>query len=449
MALPQAVPGTEGALAWVDLSLYRDRRDPKALAKFVAAFDRVSELGSGPAPFREPYYHVDDVYYESETRYREANYGLYYDSYGNGYRETGVGRKWRTDEVRKVPYTVRVKKNRVALSPALNKATAVGVAAVTKTNFPIVEYRWFLANALVEPRYHELLGLDDSEASVLKLADANERKTDDLGAQLRGAVLFSEVAHRNRLLERTPTRLKYGRGSFHRSFDFKTSLAAQDVLKDTLTVNADAHEIIWTLPNGLQGYYVSDAKGKRLDKADADIAISRRGRWHDPQVRTAFVCMDCHLRQKGWIEVDDEVREYAKKEITLAVSVFEKGEKDRGRRVRQKFLQADFNELLQADQTVVETAVRAATGGKAGLTCAETAREVMESIAEYLQEPVTLAQLARELGVPQARLVRAIEKTPGLDHALVGLRINRTQRRDQTEQIFGQIATVLYLGGGK
>ena len=335
------------------------------------------------------------------------------------------------------------KKTVVALSPALNKATAVGLAATLGTNFPIFEYRWFVANALTEPRYHELLGLDDSLASVKKLAAVDDRTADRVGAQVRGAVLVSDVAHHNRLLERTPTLQRYGRGTYQESYDFKTSVNLQNVLEDLLNEKPDAKEVIWTLPNGLQGFYVADANDKRLDKADGDVANNRRSRFRDTQVRTAFHCIACHLPDKGWIHIDDEVRELAKETITLAALAVEKNGKDRGRRVRQKYLGIDFNELLTADQAVVEAAVRASTGGKAGLTCAETAREVTDTIYEYLHAPVTLDQLALELGYPKAAVLRACE-TKGIGNVLVGLRVGRPQRRDQIEAVYSRIAAVLY-----
>lgn len=453
IALPQEVPGTELALAWFDWADLRQRDDVRGLKKLLEARDRLGELGSGAAPFPEPFFHQRKTEYADA--YKEVAYGLYYDAYGRGYSTPAPGRTWRTTETRKVAIAGK-KKQTVALSGALNKGTVIGLAALLDTNFPIFDYRWFVTNALSEPRYHELLGLDDSEKSAIKLADANEQLADDIGAQLRGAILFSTVSRRNRIVERTPTRQRHGRGTFQRSLDFKTSVDAQDVLKDTLVQKADAHEIIWTLPNGLQGFYVSDGNGKRLDVAVADIATSRNSRWEDPQVRTAFMCMDCHLREKGWIEVDDEIRAMAKTKITIAALAFENlggKERDRGRRVRQKYLQEDLNILLRMDQTLVESSVRAATGGVYGLTSAETHKEVIGTIVDYVQTPVTAEQLAFELGVSKARLFQGIEYLgPAADHALTGLRGDdahkgRPQRRDQIESAYGQIATALYLRG--
>jgi DNA-binding phage protein len=171
------------------------------------------------------------------------------------------------------------------------------------------------------------------------------------------------------------------------------------------------------------------------------------------------MCMDCHLREHGWIEVDDQVRELSSKGLAFAAAAFEKDGKDRGRRIRQKYLTIDYNELLMQDQAVTEAAILAATGGVAsagsgtgsvasdrGLTPAEVRREVIETIRTYLQEPVTLEQLAFELGTSQEHLVRAIENNPGLPTVFTSLRAGKKARRDQIESAYGSVATVLYRG---
>ncbi len=453
MCLPQFVPGCEGALAWFDLSQLRELGDEKGLAQLVIAWERLGELGSGRVPFHEPYSHVDEETDAYEITYETQEYGYYVDRYGRAVgNEPGPGLTWKTTRTVQVPTEKKKahKTHKVALSPALNKASAIGLAALTRSNFPLFDYRWFVTNALAEPRYHELLGLDETEESVFRLADIDEVASDAKGATTRAAILASEVGESNRFTERKPTSRRYGRGSFHKSFDYLRAIRVDDVLKDVLRKEAAANEEIWTLPNGLQGFSVQ-VKGKRVDKADADIAQFRRGGWHDQQVRTAFMCMDCHERERGWIPPDDAVREMANHSITLAVRAAEKEDKDRGRRIRQKYLSIDFNELIAQDQVVFEAAVLAATTlpGVKGMSCAEARREVIETIRDYLQTPVEMKQLAFELGVTYKALVRCIEASPGVDHVLVGLRTGQKQRRDQTEVAMGQIATLLYKRGNR
>lgn len=456
------VEGSEGALAFVDVSKLRERDDEKGLRRLLDALENLGNLGSGAAPFPEPYYHAvvveekEETHYKTATKTRREVYHVREPYTASGYNQYGqyvtytayrdVQRSRDVEYEDRVAYVKTVKKKSVAIGGHLNKATALGLTALTDTAFPIFCYGWFVTNALTEPRYHELLGVGDDEADYIRLAGVNEREADRRGAQVRGAVLFSEVAHHNRLLERTPTVLIYGKGTYQKSYDFKTSIDLQDVLKDLLIDQADAYEVIFNLPNGLLGFAVFDAKGKRLDKADGDVANNRRLKFRDTQVRTAYHCIGCHLPDKGWIDVDDEVRALASKSVTLLSDAVSKTDPRRGDRIRQKYLKVDYNSLLLGDQAVVEAAVEAATrlGDRRGLTCAETAKTTTDVVYEYLELPVTLAQLAAELGYPQEKVLLACQ-TAGLDSVFVVLRAGRRARRDQIEAGFARIAAVLYL----
>lgn len=443
--LPAEAPGTDGALVYFDLfDLKADRAD----------FDRLGQLGSGPAPFPEPYYHAvveGEAVTHSEREEAVAEKVRKKDSHGRDYTvwdpKTCTWNPEYETVVRTKSVKVASKKaaKKTILGGHLHKATALGLVALTETEFPIFTYAWFVTNALTEPRYHELLGLDDSKASVRKLAALDDELADRVGAKLRGVVIFSEVAQKVRALNRFPTPHRNGRGSYHESDDFKTSVLRDDTLKDLLGAKAAAHEIIFNLPNGLLGFFVTDGADKRLDKADGDVANNKRSKFKDSQVRTAFHCIACHLPDCGWIEIDDEVRALATKYVKLFADSFSKDDPRRGERIREQFLDADYNELVRSDQAIVSVAVRAATGGKNGLTCPETAKEIIDTIWEYTDTDVTLAQLSLELGYPQEDVLVALQYL-GIDPVFTVLRAGRKARRDQIEAGFAQVAAVLYSG---
>lgn len=444
---PTEVPGSEGALVWLDVTLLKI--DP-------AQLDRLGQLGSGPVPFPEPYYHSVVVVNKQEEKVilQKEPVTTYEEVWVCTQQYGWVKERRKVASSRQVQKTSveTVKVNQIVPGAHLNKAGVIGLTALLKTDFPIFEYHWFLSNALIEPRYHEILGLDDSIKSVQKLAGVDEKLADEFGAQLRGAILVSGVAHRNRFIERTPlANIRYGRGVFISSFDFKTSINSQDVLKDPLNAKSDAREIIWNLPNGLLGFFVTDGVGKRLDVAAADVALNNSGKWQDRQVRTAVHCMDCHLREKGWIELDEEVRALAVKPVKLALeNLVRAGKQDDATRFRQKYLDADFNEVLRVDQLVVDAAVKASTKRLDGgfLTSAETGSGIREVVRIYLESTVSLQQLALELGYPQDDVALAL-RTEGLDPVFAVLAADRKARRDQIEAGFAQIAAVLYLGSLK
>src|SRR5207302_1873898 len=65
----------------------------------------------------------------------------------------------------------------------------------------------------------------------------------------------------------------------------------------------DGGEIIFSLPNGLQGYLLTEAEGRRLD--EAPVKIVSTGNRLRPEVVNGISCMDCHAR--GMIFKDDQV----------------------------------------------------------------------------------------------------------------------------------------------
>jgi hypothetical protein len=462
LQLIKAVPDTDLALAYFDLSLMRDPEDEKGLEQLVKAFDDLGAKGSGPSPFPEPFFHA-----VIQTKDKVVAVEGKTESYDEWVTRTdgrgGTYVVWDARQGRYVPELVKVTRTRevkgytetvkgvtkVALASHLNKATAAGLALLTKSDFPIFEVRWLIYNGLVEPRYHELLGLDDTEASAKKLAAVDEKLSDKVGSKLRGAVLFSEVAHHNRLLERTPSQHRSGRGSYWESYDFKTSVDLQDVLKDTLNDKPDAKEVIFTLPNGLNGYFVVDGNGKRLDKADGDVANNKRSKFRDTQVRAAYHCMACHFADRGYIPVDDEVRALSKKTITLVVDAYDKSrskaERSRSEKIRRLYLEDDINDLLALDQLVLDVALRKVT---TGLKTDEAGKLIADTIYEYTELPVNIATLARELGYSSEAVEKAV-RVGGVDPVFVSIAAGRLGRRDQVERGFNQIATLLYKAATK
>jgi hypothetical protein len=70
-----------------------------------------------------------------------------------------------------------------------------------------------------------------------------------------------------------------------------------------------ASEVIWTLPNGLQGYFLSLANGARQNFADpavvTDIGTDKFSSF-DPQIDNAVDCQNCHY--KGILSMEDSIR---------------------------------------------------------------------------------------------------------------------------------------------
>ena len=78
----------------------------------------------------------------------------------------------------------------------------------------------------------------------------------------------------------------------------------QNIFTHPLTFRHDGGEVVFHLPNGLQGYYISDASGNRIDEAPIDIVSNPAA--SNPAVRNGLSCIGCHT--EGMKTFEDEVR---------------------------------------------------------------------------------------------------------------------------------------------
>src|SRR5262249_41207164 len=123
------------------------------------------------------------------------------------------------------------------------------------------------------------------------------------GRLARAAFTGSGVSRNNRVVERQ--RARYG--AYWKSYDFKSSVGTGNVLRLPLGPNFAGNpfapelafeqaggEIIFNLPNGLQGYLLVDAKGKRIDEAPADIVEDASRTSGSGIIVNGLSCMACH-----------------------------------------------------------------------------------------------------------------------------------------------------------
>src|SRR4029077_1357658 len=122
----------------------------------------------------------------------------------------------------------------------------------------------------------------------------------------------SGVSRNNRLIERHETPY----GAYWKTYDFAANDGPQNLFERPLGPGSDEHsfrhagsEIIFNLPNGLQGYMLVNGKGARIDKGPTDIVSDPRR--PDRAVENGLSCMACHAR--GLIEKADQVRDHVLK----------------------------------------------------------------------------------------------------------------------------------------
>ena len=172
-----------------------------------------------------------------------------------------------------------------------------------KTDVPSVHVDWFIATASSPPLYHELLSLP-STARELELqldVDVVGNLTTAPGVRVwRAGFNNSGVSNNNRVVERHTSRY----GAYWKSYDFSGSIGAQNIFTHPLNFTHDGGEVIFNLPNGLQGYYLVNASGFRLDEAPINIVSNPAA--SDPTVRNGLSCIGCHT--EGMKTLEDQVR---------------------------------------------------------------------------------------------------------------------------------------------
>ena len=171
------------------------------------------------------------------------------------------------------------------------------------TAVPSVNADWFIATAASPPLYNALLSLPETDLELedrLEVDVANNILTAPGLRVSRAGFVNSGVSNHNRVVERHNSRY----GAYWKSYDFAGSVGTQNIFTHPLAFTHDGGEIIFNLPNGLQGYYLVDGTGRRLD--EAPISIVSNPATSDPTVRNGLSCIGCHT--EGMKEFTDEVR---------------------------------------------------------------------------------------------------------------------------------------------
>jgi hypothetical protein len=389
-------------------------------------WDRLGREGSGAKPYPEPYFHafvqtVDNAVTERTVKKTRQVPYTYIDQYGRRIQGT---RTETYDAIEKVP---GVSSKKLELSPRvpwLDQTSIEFLMRGTHSEFPIFRADWFIVYSTVEPAYHRLLGLGDNEKDFERVVFADESLAEKARGQHKAVVVKSSVTRNNRTMTRSPT---FTGGYFWKTKDSLRSVDERNYVQNLLDEQFDASEIIATLPNGLQAYLVTDAKGKRLDKADNEIATDYMAA--DKIVRNGRSCIYCHA--PGINPIQDEIRTLNKKlqnqeQVMLLVA----SEKDAYR--IQDLFSSNLDRQITRDQQIYADAIGEATGS----TPADIAGKYFRQWEGYEEYLLTKEVIARDCGLSLTELERYARTSN--DPLLLGLINNpiRPVRRDQFERSF-------------
>ena len=325
-----------------------------------------------------------------------------------------------------------------------DSAAARAIAVATASRLPVIRADWFIATASRPPLYQEVLQLPAN------LAELERQLRVDAGLDItqervvRVAFNGSGVARNNRVLERHDA----VHGYYWRTYDFEEvpqNLADRGLLApDRRNVfayplgpgnleNQFLHaggEAIFSLPNGLQGYFIVNANNVRLDKAPVNIVSDPKR--PDRTIELGVSCMSCHI--PGIIPKADQMRDH----LDRNPRAFSRTDAEI---IRALYPPKDKSlALMEEDGKKYRDAV-AKTGARV------TRFEPVSTMTGRYEADLDAITAAAEVGMPLAEFREKLGKSEVLMRNLGALRVEGgTVARQVWVQAFGDLVRDLKLG---
>ena len=302
------------------------------------------------------------------------------------------------------------------------KAQLTRLQTETKSNIPSVHVDWFVANASLPPLYHDLLSLPltDRELETRLGVDVDRNLRDAPGVRVwRAGFNNSGVSNNNRMVERH----KSQHGAYWKSYDFAGSVGRQNIFNHPLDFTHDGGEVIFNLPNGLQGYYLVNAVGSRLDAAPINIVSNPAA--SDPTVRNGISCFGCHT--EGMKTFEDQVRAVIESSATPDADA-----------LRLYVEQSEMDALVTKDMNHYKSALEETGGAFSDI-------EPISRFHEVFQGTVDAAYAAAVVGLETEAFLEKIRANVGLQNAglLVLDSANGSMKRDAWTSSFPDILFAL------
>lgn len=315
--------------------------------------------------------------------------------------------------------------------PELN-ATASEIYQLAETDLPALRADWFISFASRPPLYHTLLTLPTSARPLEDMLGVDV-ETDFLKDRLaRAGFATSGVSGQNRLVDRHVAT----NGAYWKSYDFKSNEGPHNIFHFPLgpefrenpfpaqAFQHDGGEIIFNLPNGLQGYLLVDGKGNRIDSGPIEVVSDALKTSGTPAIVNGLSCMACH--KHGTIEFKDTLGE--------GLALF-----GRPRRKAERLIPkpSEMDRLLAQDHERFCQALETVTGPflKTGADQSKRIEEFPEpigAIARLYLKDLGPEEIASELGMESVEeLKKSIKLNPKLrELGLAPLLNDNTIKRD-------------------
>ena len=269
----------------------------------------------------------------------------------------------------------------------------------TGSKLPVLRGDWLVFTVSQPFFYHKLLGLKGGDGALADLeARLNVKRIRNIrnGRVVRAGIDdgHSGVSANNRLIERHAAAY----GAYWLSYDFLSSvgesslldkpLGPSDAFNGALAFKHAGGEVIFNLPNHMQGYLLINAAGKRLDDA-APVKIVNIIGARKPEIFNGLSCIECHYA--GMRSATDEVRGHVQNKR----GAFNEKALDFIEELYPPTV--EFNKKLKRDEDSFRAAMAAIgiTNGSAFTLDGEP----VHVLSERFIQPVTLASAAAEVGM--------------------------------------------------
>lgn len=334
----------------------------------------------------------------------------------------------------------------------LNNAART-VRQLTGTQLPIVDSDWFVTNATRSPMYEAVLGLPDNARDLEEMLGVKASKNIFEGEVKRAGIKGgnSDVSQQNRVVERHLGKFGY----YWKSYDFKPRKVSGNITRFPLgpkdranrfndfAFEHDGGEIIFELPNHLQGFMLVDGDGKRLlVPPPVSIVFDSNRSGGSPEIINAISCMCCH--DQGMKHFTNEI-------------FGDSFGGDVQRQIKRQYIpQAEMDQQLELDSERFRAAVLQA------ISTLVKSRSLLERKAGQVVEPINLVafayqtkklnrnQFAMEMGIDGQQLTAAIDNgklsTLGIDPQTQTFSRSFIEERLGFGTRFQQAARILDLG---
>ena len=278
------------------------------------------------------------------------------------------------------------------------------LVSFTESTVPFVQADWFAANISVPPLYHDILCLPEHLDTLEELFGIDIQENIDQREVVRAGMLQSNVSVNNRAVERHELGLGSSNalgdsyfGVFWLSYDFSGNDELQSIIEHPVDFEAAGGEVIFSLPNGFQAYYICDEQGNRLDSAPTNIVADKGIEQYAvaPDVVTGLSCMSCHYN--GMNEAVDEIRDIVLDNLSLFPD-------DISSAALQLYVEPkDFNPLMAEDQARFEEALEEAGLG----LVARRKDEPITQLAYPFGETLNLSKVAASFFMTKDEFLQA------------------------------------------